>query len=260
MDNLSVFTSNPMFKDLKCYKININGFKAKLKDINIDSIKDAFDWSEIETIEDYIFKFLTPITNKIQDTVDILYNKNKVTPGIFEGEKKPFKGQIPIIQSSIDVLDHDDFVYIGADMGCGKTLMAIKANHNYFKSKNIKNYNTLIVAPAITLTQWKEEILDSIADKVNIIIIKKTEDFIKWNNQNINDKPNYILIGKETFKLSYAKKPCYIKTSRVTEVKEMDDYWKSHVYYSKRDSMYSTSKTIKEVLTCPNCSLLKICN
>ena len=253
LEENQVYSNNSEFKDLKCYKLNIYAFKQELENINIEGIKDDFDWNEIETIEDYIFKFLTPITDKIKETVHVLFDKNKINEGIFDGKKKPFKGQIPIIQSGIEVLKFDDYMFIGADMGCGKTLIATKANHNYFKSKDNNNYTTLIVAPAITLSQWKDEIKDSISDKVNIVTIKKTEDFIKWNKKIKSDIPTYLLIGKETFKLSYAKTPSYKKASRLIEGKEMDDYYKTNGYYSKQDYMYSTRKRMKDVLVCPDC-------
>lgn len=131
--------------------------------------------------------------------------------------------------------------------------MGIKINHNYYKSNNKLNYNTLVIAPAITLSQWKEEIERSFDEKANIITIKKTEEFIKWYKaKNVISKSTYILIGKETFKLSYATEPCYNKSKQLVEFKEMDDYYKNN-HYSKMSYMYSTKKQIKEVLTCPNC-------
>lgn len=251
---LDVYTNNPQFENVKAYKINIYSFKSKIESLNLNCGDDSFDWDDIETIEDYIYKFLEPIKSKIQKTVKSLYNKNNISQGIFEGVKKPFNGQIPIIQSGIEVLKKDKFIYIGADMGCGKTVMATKINHNYFKDRYNNKYTTLIVAPAITLSQWKDEIKESIGDKVDVVIIRKTEDFIRWyNNKNKSKKPTYILIGKETFKLSYAKEPCYIKATRYIESKELDDYYKTHGYYNLHDYMYTTKKRKKDVLVCPDC-------
>jgi SNF2 family DNA or RNA helicase len=123
-----------------------------------------------------------------------------------------------------------------------KTQISLKANHTYLKSIGKNSYITLIVAPAITLTQWKEEIEEAFDDKADIIIIKKTEDFIKWyRNKDIN-KPTYVLIGKETFKLSYATSPSYKKVKRVVEYKEMG-----------RWNMVHTRKGIRDVLVCPDC-------
>lgn len=253
IDEVNVYTNNPHFKDVKCYKINIYSFKQGIECLDLQGNDDNFNWNEIETIEDYIFNFLNPVKSKIQQTVKSLYNKNNITQGIFNGDKKPFEGQIPIIQSGIEVLKRDKFIYMGCDMGCGKTVMGVKINHNYIKTKK-QNYTTLVVAPAITLSQWKEEIKSSTDDNIKVIIIRKTEDFIKWyNSKEVNKTPTYLLIGKETFKLSYAKEPCYIKSTKYIESKELDDYYKRNGYYTLHDYMYTTKKRKKNVLTCPDC-------
>jgi len=252
---IEVYTNNPEFENLNCYYVNMHEFKRQLKLINIEMESDNFNWDEIETIEDYLFTFLEPIKNKINKTVKVLYNPKNINKGIYDGIS-PFSGQVPIIQSGIEVLNKNKFVYIGAEQGVGKTLIGSKINHNYFKENNKNTYVTLVVAPAITLTQWKDEIKRSTTDKLNIILIKKTEDFIKWyrkHNNEDNKKPTYLLIGKETFKLSYAKTPSFRKAIRFIEVKEMDEWYKRNGYYQARDYMYSIRKKKKEILTCPDC-------
>ena len=238
---LQILTDNSMFENLKAYKINTHWIKQEIQESSIETISDGFDWNEIETIEDYIYKFINPIKDKISETVRPLYNSKSVDMGIFEGIK-PYKGQIPLIQSTIEVLKKDSFVYMGAEMGVGKTLIGIKANHNYLKSIGKHSYETFIVAPAITLTQWKEEIERAFTNKADIIIIKKTEDFIKWyKNKDIN-KPTYILIGKETFKLSYATSPSYNIAKRMVEYKELNEW-----------GFERTKRNIRNILVCPNC-------
>lgn len=249
---LDIYTNNPIFKDLKAYSFNKHWFKEKLNEYKGERKGDNFEWSGIETIQDYIYTFLEPIKEKISRTITPLYDPKQINHGIFEGIK-PFKGQLPIIQGGIEVLKRDRFIYVGAEQGSGKTIMGIKINHNHFKENNKSNYVTLVIAPAITLSQWKEEIERSFDEQAKIITIKKTEDFIKWyKSRNILNESTYILIGKETFKLSYATEPSYNKSKQLVEFKEMDDYYKNN-YYSKRDYMYSTKKKIIEVLTCPNC-------
>ena len=242
INKLDIYTNNPMFDKLSAYKINVEWIKQELAKPQTEMLPDGFNWDEIETFEDYIYSFINPIKAKISETVKPLYNPKVVDKEIFNGIKKPYVGQIPLIQSAIEVLKRDRFVYIGAEPGSGKTLIGSKANHTYMKSIGKKSYITLIVAPAITLTQWKEEIEEAFDDKADIIIIKKTEDFIKWyRNKDIN-KPTYVLIGKETFKLSYATSPSYKKVKRVVEYKEVGRY-----------GMTYTKKGIRDVLVCPDC-------
>jgi len=245
----TVYTNNPMYLDLKVYKINITWFKQNLNALTLVGYKEDFDWSKIEDVQDYIFAFLNPIKERLKKNVRVLFDPKRVNQKMFEGKMKPFDGQVPIIQSALEVLKRSRFVYLAAEMGVGKSTCATKANHCHLYP-NKQNYVTLIVAPAITLTQWKDEIKNSIGDKVNIHIIKKTSEFINIYNKNQLhfNKPTYFLVGKETFKLDAKRiSGVNIKTMEIKHKKEVQ----SGGYYS-----YSTIKEVKEKITiacCPDC-------
>ena len=180
---LEVYTNNPLFENLKAYRLNYNWFEQELQKLNLFVDKDNFDWDKIENIEDYLLTFAEPIKEKLKNNIKILYDPQNINMEMFKGKKKPFRGQVPIIQSALEVLKRDRFVYLNVEQGGGKTLQASKINHCHMKEKGKNNYVTLIVAPAITLKQWKEELKNSIEDKIDIKIFRKTVDFIKWHNQ-----------------------------------------------------------------------------
>jgi len=245
----TVYTNNPMFAELKVYKINITWFKEKLNNLKLEGFQDDFDWNIIEDIESYIFTFLKPIREKLKKNIKVLYDKNNINPKIFEGKLKPFDGQIPVIQAGLEVLKRDRFVYLNCEQGFGKGSCSTKINHCHLYP-NKQNYVTLIVTPAITLTQWKDEIKNSIKDKVDIHIIKKTTEFINiYNKSQMKfDRPTYFLVGKETFKLDSKKSPgVNIKTREIKRKKEIQ-----HAYY------YKEIKEVKEKITiacCPDCGV-----
>ena len=249
VSELTVYTNNPMFSELKAYKLNVSYFKEKLNELKLEGYKDDFDWNQIDDIESYVFTFLEPIKERLKNNIKVLYDKNNINPKIFEGKLKPFDGQIPVIQSGLEVLKRDRAVYLNCEQGFGKGSCSTKINHCHLYT-NKQNYITLIVTPAITLTQWKDEIKNSITDKINIHIIKKTTDFINiYNKSNMKfDKPTYFLVGKETFKLDSKKAPgVNIKTREIKRKKEVQ-----HTYYWKE------IKEVKEKITiacCPDCGI-----
>lgn len=243
----NIYTNNPIYLDLKVYKINVTWFKQSLNALKLEGYEEDFDWSKIEDIEDYIFAFLDKIKERLKQNVRVLYDPNNINQKIFEGKLIPSSGQIPVIQSGLEVLKRSRFIYLAAEPGFGKTLCATKSNHcHLFSNKN--KYVTLVVAPATTLTQWKDEIKLSISDKVDIHIIKKTSEFIQIYNKNQLqfNKPTYFLVGKETFKLD-AKRIAgiNIKTMEIKHKKEV-----KHSYY------YHSIDDVKEKMTiacCPDC-------
>jgi len=245
----TVYTNNPLYTDLKVYKINVTYFKQSLNALTLDGYADDFDWNEIDDIEDYIFAFLEKIKERLKQNIRVLFDPNNINQKMFEGKMKPFDGQVPIIQAGLEVLKRSRFVYLAAEMGVGKSTCSVKANHCHLHP-NKQNYVTLIVAPAITLSQWKDEIKNSIGDKVDIHIIKKTSEFINIYNKNqlMFSKPTYFLVGKETFKLDAKRiSGVNIKTMEIKHKKEVQ----SGGYYS-----YSQIKEVKEKITiacCPDC-------
>ena len=240
-EELDVVTDNPLYKGVRAYKVYSYGINSIINNYDFDK-KDNFDWNNIETIQDYIYKFLNPIKNKVLDTINVLYDKNNIEPSINEGIKL-LNGQVPVVQGGLEVLKREKALYIGAEQGFGKTIVATKINNSYMNMINKKCYNTLIVAPAITLTQWKEEIKKVINKDIDIHIIKKTNDFIKIYEKNPK-KPTYYIVGKETFKLSYATKPSYNIHTRKVDVNKETFYG-----YKYKD------KEIMKVLTCSCCGL-----
>lgn len=248
-----VYTNNPDFEDLKVYKINHHWFMQELEKLKAE--EDDYNWDEIETIEDYIFTFLEPIKDKLYENMTVLYNPKKINKDIYNGIK-PFKGQVPLIQSGIEVLNRDRFIYMAAEMGVGKSIIGSKVNHVYHKQKGKDNYITLLIAPAITLSQWKDELKKSTNDDIDIHIFKKTDEFIRWYNKTEMqvDKPTYILVGKETLKLSYKKRAGVIPKKRTIKRTTKDDYWYNRVS-SSSSLAYTTKEDEIEVTLCPDCGV-----
>ena len=240
-EELDVVTDNPLYKGVRAYKVYSYNIDSIINNYNFEE-KDNFDWNNIETIQDYIYKFLNPIKSKVLDTINVLYDKNNIEPSINEGIKL-LNGQVPVVQGGLEVLKKEKALYIGAEQGFGKTIVATKINNSYMNMISKKCYNTLIVAPAITLTQWKEEIKKVINKDVDIHIIKKTNDFIKLYEKNPK-KPTYYIVGKETFKLSYATEPSYNVHTRKVDTDKVTCF-----DYKYKD------KEIMKVLTCPCCGL-----
>lgn len=245
-EECEVYTTKEDMKQLRVWHVNSVGlFKEYLEKVELDE-KDDFDWSKIEDISDYLTTFVEPIKEKLSNSIEILYDESKVNPKIYEG-MKPYDGQVSLIQGGVESLKlkGNRHVYVAAEPGSGKTLIGTKINHVYHHEKNIKDYCSLIVAPATTLTQWKKEIKKSLADDVDILIIKNTNDFIRFydsTRMKVN-KPTYLLVGKETFKLSYKTKHGVNVVKRKVPVEVEKTYWTD-----------VEDRTI-EVCTCPDCGL-----
>lgn len=238
---LQIFCSNPNYAGVTAYHIDKVCLLDAMENVKIGIDDSNFDWESIKTTQDYLLQFIMPIRDKISSKIKVLFDPDSIDSSMYVGPRKPLKGQVPLIQSCIEVLNSGEkFTYPAMEMGVGKTFISLKANHAVMQG----NYTTLVLAPAITLTQWKAEIIEALGKGVaDIIIIKNTTEFIKRYNQGWEfDKPTYFLIGKETFKLDSPKKPAINIKKRTVQFERMDKYG-----YEKK------VKETKELAVCPAC-------
>ena len=247
VSEISVVTNNPEFENLKVYFVDVNTFLGKLGSFRLPEFSSEYDWDKIEDMEDYIFEFSNVIRNKLKENIQVLYDPNRISPFMFEGKIKPYDGQVSIIQSSIEVLRRSKSLYLGAEMGVGKTSLSVKAIHSLSKENGKTNYDVLIVAPAITLKQWQKEIIDSIDDEAEIHVIRSTVDFIRnYNPKPV--KPTFYLVGKETFKLDSKLVGGVRNISRKLKVKSQEKR-----YSWSRFTEAVEREVLIEFAQCPNC-------
>lgn len=245
VEQCDIYTTQEELSNVGVWYVNSTAFKQSLEQVDMEA-DESFNWDEIEDISDYLVTFVDPIKEKLNKNIHVLYDEKKIDEKMFEGNKIPYDGQIPQIMGGIQTLMQKGsrFIYLAATPGSGKTFMGTKINHLYHSQKGKNEYVSLVVAPAITLTQWESELKQAIKEDIEVIIIKNTDEFIRFYNQTkmkVN-KPTYLLVGKETFKLSYQVEHGVIPVKRKMMTNEKTEYgWDREV-----------EKEI-EVCLCPDC-------
>ena len=254
-NKLSVLSASERFDRLEAYSINSEYFNEYLANVRINPNKAEYDWASIRTIEDYIMRFIEPIKTRLHESVSVLYDQDKISPYIFDLKRPPYAGQVPIIQSGLEVLKASRDFFMGAEQGMGKTTMAIAVARAYFKERNNDNYNCLLLVPAITIKQWEKELKECYPEKITTYVIRSTSDFIRLYDTVFTTPagPSFFIVGKETFKLSYQRKPAYVvRTRNVTEQYVAGKYDEWHRY---RETV-ETRTVSMSVLTCPHCDAI----
>lgn len=212
----AIYSTINEYKNVKCYYIEDgeqilkavrdNNFKTNL--IHNHNVQ----WDKIKTLNDYVIEFNQELLDVLKSNTSIRFNPLEDLPdmNMFKYKRMPFKGQIPLIESAKRTLNDLDYVIVTAQMATGKTFIGTIVNDLYYSSKQKNDYLTLVVCPNISLKKWKREIEDTL-NNVDVKIFERTTDFIKWQRNNTNlVKPTYILVSKETLKLSYSKKPSFV--------------------------------------------------
>lgn len=248
--------------NIKAYYINESIVRIlidKLKMVELPLSKENIDrWDNINTVNDYVLEFNKEIKNTLNKNIKIRYNPEKELPDMrmFEYERKPYKGQIVLIESAKRTLIDEERVIVTAQMGTGKTTIGIMSNDLYMQENGKNSYITLVVAPNSTLKKWQDEIIGTkekkgiLGDKVNTKICESTVEFIRFMNNYKGDKPVYIITSKETAKLGFKRSPAVNYGTKIVKVQEEDEY--GGKFYNKYK--------IKGLALCPKCGMPMVNN
>ena len=207
-------------------KNNLRARIVKVHKVKYEYFKNDVNWlSGINTSIDFIKENADEFRETLRKNVKVLYKEHHHY-NIKKYRVVPFEGQEVLWGAGMEVLKNDDFLYIAADMGLGKTISSLIINHEtQTEHRKKKFYTTLIVAPTSTMRGkdggWTKEIQDvmTMADGDVIpheIITITSEEGYKTFIKKISEinfkkiKKNYFfIISKEALKLSYKKIPQY---------------------------------------------------
>lgn len=233
---------------IKAYYISdytINSISSYLKRIELplkNTEEEMLIWNDINTVNDYVLTFNKAIRKRMNDNIDIRFNnKDEVDMRMFDYPRKPYKGQVPLIQAGIKTLQDEQRVVYTCQMGTGKTTIGTMCNDLYMKSKNKSSYMTLIVAPNSTLKKWRDEIYKTIRDNIHVEICESTNQFIKFIKSTKIDKPTYIITSKETAKLGFKRYPAIQTSARIIKYKNSEGF--------------TQKQLIKDLAICPHCGM-----
>ena len=123
--------------------------------------------------------------------------------------KKPFPAQREIVKAIAKSYRRGNkAVYLTAEMGCGKTLMAIAA-----ASLLKKNPRVLVICPPHLVRKWIQEVKEALPG-ARTVNLNGDHCIATLKALKKEDPPAFYIIGKERAKLGYPWRPAVVKTRR----------------------------------------------
>ena len=200
----------------------VNTIQTGLKEgtITIEGCrKNSPEMENISGLDGYLENFNEILTQKIQQSftpkfipqVDS-YDQNLVDLNDYSDYKSRFKyypAQLSVIQAVSNTLDSQKAAFVTAEMGAGKTSIAIASVLNHNKDK--KSTVNIVLCPGHLVEKWKSEIqkLAPLSDVVivdNLKTLQKLEDRIKNNHH----RHLWLVLSKDIAKLSYDERPAVV--------------------------------------------------
>lgn len=169
---------------------------------------------------------------KYKEIIKILNQKSK---------RSALPRQARLVAAAAEHLKKNKSLIISAEMGSGKTDMAIKIS----MTKEMKVPVYFIACPPHLVKTWQEELVINYKDSTayKAVVIKRWEDLIPYTKRQLwNDGVKYyFIVARESLKLSYPKVPAVnVKRKWITEEKEIEE------------ELFNIKKLIK-VACCPDC-------
>jgi superfamily II DNA or RNA helicase len=127
--------------------------------------------------------------------------------------RQPFDAQAHVIQAGAKALRRQKALMVVAEMGTGKTLMAVAIAQVHAKGRP---YRALVMCPGQLVDKWEREIVETIPD-VDVRQIEEWRNIIGVNEQQACGKgwkpiqrPTWYIIPRDRAKLGCGWKPAYM--------------------------------------------------
>jgi hypothetical protein len=149
--------------------------------------------------------------------------QDPLDPALAEMKRTPFPSQAHMIQGLVNALKEQDTAFCGADMGCGKSIMALGVAHLMHKAKKGKGMSVLLSAPGITIPKWVDNEIRATLPGAKVRILSSTADAARYARAIKNGyKPDgleFVLVGIDRAKLGPEPWPAAIwKRARNTRI------------------------------------------
>ncbi len=225
----------------------IQNVNVKVKEVvedYVNSLPVAEEIADCEvprTIGAFVDAFSKPLTDMIYKKCKVIYDgkeEDKIDYSLITNNGFiPYPQQADMANAVVKRFQSDSAVFIGAEMGCGKTLMSLMALYSLYK-KTGKGQRALLMVPPHLVEKWIREARkaygETVLQNVKVISNKKDCDDLR---SLIGVKPKGIelyVVSREMAKLGYYWRPIAVK--------------------------YEEQKTGKLIVECPKCASEQVIN
>ena len=208
--------------------------------------------SEIIALTDFIMEFKDSLLASLNTSNPPVYHKDK--PSVNRQQimdsliRKPFEAQAHVVQAITKLLldNNEPAGIINAEMGTGKTMMAIATSYVMYHEANYRRH--LIISPPHLVYKWRREILQTVpgakvwvlngADTLMKLLMLKDE----LSNNIQSSGPEYFILGRVRMRLGYNWRNAFV-------LKKL--YQKRNTHTDKGDVI--TRYTTIQAVSCADC-------
>jgi hypothetical protein len=171
---------------------------------------------DIESLDEYLTKYGGMLGRQAAESLRPLHVPDRhMALGSSELLREPFDAQAHVITASVKALRRQKTLMLVAEMGTGKTLMAVATVHAHAGDRG---YRALVFCPGQLTEKWAREIRETVPD-ADIQILESWRDVVRLyaerRPQCILARPQWYVIARDRAKLGSKWRAAY--ATRVTK-------------------------------------------
>lgn len=170
-----------------------------------------------KTLDDFFTQYGEALGQKARALLNPLHIPARDRADVATLLRRPFEAQAHVIQAAVKALRRQKAVQIVAEMGAGKSLIALGICQTH--ARPASGYRALVVCPGQLVKKWQREIEQTIPE-ARVRIIESYKDVMPladaWREERRSGNgaprvPTWHIIGRDRCKLSCTWQPVFVR-------------------------------------------------
>lgn len=163
------------------------------------------DRRKIKTLEDYLLKYGNILGQQAEQSLAPLHVPSRDRLPAWDLLRTPFPAQGHVVSATIKALNRQKAALVVAEMGTGKTLIAMAAVHTRAAGKP---YRALVFCPGQLTEKWQREI-EATVPGAKVTQLETWKDVVAIDKTAPAAGPEWFVIARDRAKLGAKWRPAY---------------------------------------------------
>ena len=162
---------------------------------------------DIDTLDAYLEKFGSLLGKQAQQSLAPLHVPGRDTLSPCNLQRQPFEAQAHCIEAIVKAWQRQKSVWLVAEMGTGKTIMAIGAVDQHAGKKP---YRTLVFCPGQLVRKWEREIKETVHG-ARVVQLDDWRDVLALRRNAPRQGKTWYIIARDRAKLGAKWRPAAVR-------------------------------------------------
>jgi hypothetical protein len=172
--------------------------------------------NDVTTLDQYMERYGALLGQQAERSLRPLHVPGRDEVVKLELLRQPFDAQQHVITATVKQLKRDKVAWVIAEMGSGKSIIAIGATHALAAGKP---YRAIAMVPGQLTAKWRREIEETLP-RVKVVNIRDWTDLTTLDRTAKPSGAEWYIIGRDRAKLGSCWRPCSHKRTKMHDARQ----------------------------------------